>query len=95
MKDMTQIRNAMKIVDMMCDGYSYKEIEKELGISHNTLERRLSSFRHEALLPYNKASFPRLRDHIMSNMRKWADYQAAQHELHSQYHSSLHHVCDM
>jgi hypothetical protein len=78
-----------KIVDLLCDGKTTKQIEAELGISHYALEDRLRKLQREVWLPNNKHVYRARKADILANVEKWKKYRDQVQELRKQFLDSL------
>jgi len=78
-----------KIVEMLCDGITLKEIETALGISRHTLEERLRRVRRGAGLPYEKRTYKARKVDILANVEKWKAHRQRMREIEQEYRASL------
>lgn len=78
-----------KIVEMLCDGKTIKQIEAGLEISHHTLEDLLRRVRQGAGLPYEKRTYKARKDDILANVAKWKEHKKRLLEIEQEYRASL------
>jgi transposase len=78
-----------KIVEMLCDGKTIKQIEAELEISHRTLENLLREVRYGAGLPYEKRTYKARKDDILANLEKWKEHRKRLRKIEQQFRASL------
>ena len=78
-----------KIAEMLCDGFTVKDIESTLNISHSTLEGRLRRLRLEAGLPYDKRAYKARKNDILANLDKWSAHKKQIAEIVKAYRETL------
>jgi len=78
-----------RIVEMLCDGKTIKQIEAELEISHHTLEEYLRRVRQGAGLPYEKRTYKARKADILANVAKWKAHKKRLLEIEQEYRASL------
>ena len=83
------ISKGERIVEMLCDGMTIKQITLHLEISSHQLEEMLRKVRMGAHLPYEKRTYKARKDDILANIKKWKAYKIKLIEMEKEYRASL------
>ena len=87
----TEKSKGERIVEMLCDGKTPKEIRETLGITNHYFEERLKPFRYGAGLPYEKRTYKARKTDILENVSKWKAHKLKLAEIEAEYRASLVH----